>query len=169
MAELAQIEGYYPSVVMPKALELGPQIQDTFGRAWCAGVPIAFGTIEDGPKVQRLASSLQGVAGGHPSRGGRHVHEAGKSRHLTGGEDGRGGGSHPGVHPDEALVVRLHPGLLEPQLPGVRSATRGHQDSSSPGIGGIQGEVPVAITTRSHRHVGVRPLDLSVGVRSLWR
>ncbi len=42
--ELAQVEGYYPAVVVPKALELGPQIQDTFGRAWRAGVPIAFGT-----------------------------------------------------------------------------------------------------------------------------
>jgi imidazolonepropionase-like amidohydrolase len=41
---LAQIEGYYPDVVVPKALELGPQIQETFGRAWRAGVPIAFGT-----------------------------------------------------------------------------------------------------------------------------
>ena len=44
VAELAQIEGYYPAVVVPKALELGPLIQDTFGRAWRAGVPIAFGT-----------------------------------------------------------------------------------------------------------------------------
>lgn len=42
--ELAQVEGYYPAVVVPKALELGPQIQETFGRAWRAGVPIAFGT-----------------------------------------------------------------------------------------------------------------------------
>jgi len=41
---LARIEGYYPAVVVPKALELGPQIQETFGRAWRAGVPIAFGT-----------------------------------------------------------------------------------------------------------------------------
>jgi imidazolonepropionase-like amidohydrolase len=41
---LARIDGYYPAVVVPKALELGPQIQDTFGRAWRAGVPIAFGT-----------------------------------------------------------------------------------------------------------------------------
>jgi imidazolonepropionase-like amidohydrolase len=44
VAELAQITGYYPAVVAPKALELGPQIQGTFGRAWRAGVPIAFGT-----------------------------------------------------------------------------------------------------------------------------
>lgn len=41
---LAQVEGYYPDVVVPKALELGPRIQETFGRAWRAGVLIAFGT-----------------------------------------------------------------------------------------------------------------------------
>ncbi|MFW6084075.1 MAG: amidohydrolase family protein [Gemmatimonadota bacterium] len=41
---LARVEGYYPDVVVPKALELGPRIQETFGRAWRAGVPIAFGT-----------------------------------------------------------------------------------------------------------------------------
>lgn len=44
VAELAQVEGYYPDVVVPKARELGPRIQETFGRAWRAGVPIAFGT-----------------------------------------------------------------------------------------------------------------------------
>jgi imidazolonepropionase-like amidohydrolase len=44
VAALARIDGYYPAVVVPKALELGPQIQETFGRAWRAGVPIAFGT-----------------------------------------------------------------------------------------------------------------------------
>lgn len=42
--KLAQVEDYYPDVVVPKALELGPKIQETFGRAWRAGVPIAFGT-----------------------------------------------------------------------------------------------------------------------------
>ncbi|MFW6192293.1 MAG: metal-dependent hydrolase family protein, partial [Gemmatimonadota bacterium] len=44
VAELAEVEGYYPDVVVPKARELGPQIQETFGRAWRAGTPIAFGT-----------------------------------------------------------------------------------------------------------------------------
>jgi imidazolonepropionase-like amidohydrolase len=44
VAELAEVEGYYPAVVVPKARELGPQIQETFGRAWRAGTPIAFGT-----------------------------------------------------------------------------------------------------------------------------
>ena len=44
VAALAEKEGYYPDVVVPKAREIGPEIQDTFGQAWRAGVPIAFGT-----------------------------------------------------------------------------------------------------------------------------
>jgi len=44
VAELAEVEGYYPPVVAEKARELGPQLQEAFGRAWRAGVPIAFGT-----------------------------------------------------------------------------------------------------------------------------
>ena len=44
VAEKAKIKGYFPDVVTPKALEIGPQIQDTFGRAFMRGVPIAFGT-----------------------------------------------------------------------------------------------------------------------------
>lgn len=44
VAEKAKIKGYFPDVVTPKALEIGPQIQDTFERAYKRGVPIAFGT-----------------------------------------------------------------------------------------------------------------------------
>lgn len=44
VAELAKIDGYYPELVRPKALELGPQIQATFEKAYKAGVKIAFGT-----------------------------------------------------------------------------------------------------------------------------
>ena len=44
VAELAKIEGYYSPVVVPKALAIGPLIQNTFARAYKAGVPIAFGT-----------------------------------------------------------------------------------------------------------------------------
>ena len=44
VAERAEIDGYFPDVVRPKAAEIGPEIQDTFGRAYRAGVPIAFGT-----------------------------------------------------------------------------------------------------------------------------
>lgn len=44
VAELAEIEGYYPEVVVPKAKAIGPKIQDTFGKAYKKGVKIAFGT-----------------------------------------------------------------------------------------------------------------------------
>lgn len=44
VAEKAEVEGYYPPLVVPKARELGPLIQDTFGRAYDYGVKIAFGT-----------------------------------------------------------------------------------------------------------------------------
>jgi len=40
----AKIPGYFASVVTPKALAVGPLIQATFGRAYKAGVKIAFGT-----------------------------------------------------------------------------------------------------------------------------
>ena len=44
VAEKAQIKGFYPDIVVPKALAVGPQIQGTFGRAYKKGVGIAFGT-----------------------------------------------------------------------------------------------------------------------------
>lgn len=40
----AQDPDYFPAIVRPKALEVGPQIQQTFARAWKAGVKIMFGT-----------------------------------------------------------------------------------------------------------------------------
>ena len=44
VAEKAKIDGYFPDLVRPKAAEIGPKIQETFGRAYRAGVKIAFGT-----------------------------------------------------------------------------------------------------------------------------
>ena len=44
VAEKAAIENYYPEVVVPKALAIGPQIQNTFAKAYKKGVPFAFGT-----------------------------------------------------------------------------------------------------------------------------
>ena len=44
VAEKAKVEGYYPALVVPKALEIGPKIQNTFERAYKHGVKIAFGT-----------------------------------------------------------------------------------------------------------------------------
>ncbi len=44
VGDSAKIPGYYPPLVVPKALETGPQIQKTFSKAYKAGVKIAFGT-----------------------------------------------------------------------------------------------------------------------------
>tara|TARA_B100000767_G_scaffold273359_1_gene303223 strand:+ start:120 stop:1367 length:1248 start_codon:yes stop_codon:yes gene_type:complete len=44
VAEKALIPGYYPAIIVPKALKVGPKIQGTFKRAYEMGVPIAFGT-----------------------------------------------------------------------------------------------------------------------------
>ena len=40
----AEIEGYYPELVVPKAKDIGPKIQNTFAEAYKKGVPILFGT-----------------------------------------------------------------------------------------------------------------------------
>lgn len=44
VAEKAMIPNYYPEIIRPKALEIGPMIQNTFAKAYARGVPIAFGT-----------------------------------------------------------------------------------------------------------------------------
>ncbi len=43
-ADSAKKPGYYPPMVTKKALEIGPKIQNTFSKAYKAGVKIAFGT-----------------------------------------------------------------------------------------------------------------------------
>lgn len=43
-ADSARIMGYYPPLVTPKALAIGPKLQATFAKAYKAGVNIAFGT-----------------------------------------------------------------------------------------------------------------------------
>jgi imidazolonepropionase-like amidohydrolase len=44
VGEQAKVPGYYHPLVVPKALEIGPQIQSTFAKAYKRGVKIAFGT-----------------------------------------------------------------------------------------------------------------------------
>ena len=44
VAEKAQVDGYYPEIVRPKAKKIGPQLKNTFKKAYGAGVKIAFGT-----------------------------------------------------------------------------------------------------------------------------
>lgn len=44
VGDSAKKSGYYPELVTPKALAIGPKIQNTFANAYKAGVKIAFGT-----------------------------------------------------------------------------------------------------------------------------
>ena len=44
VTEKAKVEGYFPAIIVPKALDIGPKIQSTFGKAYQKGVNIAFGT-----------------------------------------------------------------------------------------------------------------------------
>lgn len=44
VAEKAEIDGFFPEIVRPKARAVGPQIQKTFAKAYDYGVKIAFGT-----------------------------------------------------------------------------------------------------------------------------
>jgi imidazolonepropionase-like amidohydrolase len=44
VADKAKIDGYFPDIVRPKAARIGALIQDTAGKAYRAGVKIAFGT-----------------------------------------------------------------------------------------------------------------------------
>ena len=44
VGQKAKVPGYYPAQVAAKAAQVGPQIMQTAGAAYRAGVPIAFGT-----------------------------------------------------------------------------------------------------------------------------
>lgn len=44
VAEKAKIDGFFPELVRPKAAKIGPIMQQTFAKAYKAGVNIAFGT-----------------------------------------------------------------------------------------------------------------------------
>ncbi len=44
VGEKSKIDGFFPELVRPKAAAIGPQIQQTFAKAYKAGVPIVFGT-----------------------------------------------------------------------------------------------------------------------------
>jgi imidazolonepropionase-like amidohydrolase len=44
VAEKAKIPNYYPAIVVPKALSIGPRLQAMFAKAYKKGVPFGFGT-----------------------------------------------------------------------------------------------------------------------------
>lgn len=64
VAGKAEEDDYFPEVVRPKAREVGPQILDTFGEAYRAGVKIAFGTdagvSPHGENAQEFALMVRG-------------------------------------------------------------------------------------------------------------
>jgi imidazolonepropionase-like amidohydrolase len=69
VAEQAEIEGYYHPLVVPKAREIGPLIQDTFARAYRYGVNIAFGTDASVfPHAQNARELEYMVEAGMPAR-----------------------------------------------------------------------------------------------------
>jgi len=64
VAKKAKIDGFFPSVVRPKAAKIGPLIQKTFSNAYKAGVKIAYGTdtgvSEHGDNGGEFALMVQG-------------------------------------------------------------------------------------------------------------
>lgn len=44
VARQAEVPGYFPEIVRPKAAAIGPQMRETFAKGYAAGVRIAFGT-----------------------------------------------------------------------------------------------------------------------------
>lgn len=60
----AKIKGYYPEVIVPKALAIGPKIQNTFSMAYKKGVKIAFGTdagvFEHGINAKEFGYMVEG-------------------------------------------------------------------------------------------------------------
>ena len=44
VAKMAKIPGYYPEIIIPKAIEIGVYNRITTGEAYKMGVPISFGT-----------------------------------------------------------------------------------------------------------------------------
>jgi imidazolonepropionase-like amidohydrolase len=79
VAEKAKVEGYYPDLVVPKALEIGPKIQNTFAEAYNHGVKIAFGT-----DAGVFPHGLNGQEFRYMTEVGMPVMEAIKSATITG-------------------------------------------------------------------------------------
>ncbi len=68
VADKAKIDGYFPDIVRPKATRIGAQIQATAGRAYKAGVKIAFGTdMGVGPHGENAQEFLYMVEAGMPA------------------------------------------------------------------------------------------------------
>lgn len=67
VAEKSKIDGYFPAVVRPKAMTIGPLIQATFQRARQSGVKIAFGTDQGvAPHGENALEFVHMVETGYP-------------------------------------------------------------------------------------------------------
>lgn len=68
VAEKAKIDGYFPDLVRPKAARIGALIQETAGKAYKAGVKIAFGTDSGvGPHGDNAREFVYMVEAGIPA------------------------------------------------------------------------------------------------------
>ena len=68
VADKAKIDGYFPEIVRPKAARIGALIQETAGRAYRAGVKIAFGTDSGvGPHGDNAREFIYMVEAGIPA------------------------------------------------------------------------------------------------------
>ena len=67
VAKQAEVPGYFPEIVRPKAAAIGPAIAATFKKAYAAGVKIAFGTDSGvSPHGDNAREFELMVAGGMP-------------------------------------------------------------------------------------------------------
>ncbi len=67
VAEMAEVDDYFPEIVRPKAASIGPVARRTFARAYASGVKIAFGTDSGVSKHGENAREFElMVAGGMP-------------------------------------------------------------------------------------------------------
>lgn len=107
VADSAQIPGYYPELVRPKALFIGPKIQETFARAYRLGVPIAFGTdagvFKHGRNALEFAFMVE--AGMPPVEA---LLSATKTNAALLGMDGKIGSIRPGAFAD-LIAVKTNP------------------------------------------------------------
>ena len=80
-SDSAKIPGYYHPLVVPKAIEIGGQIQNTFAKAYKAGVKVAFGTDAGVYKHGLNAKEFQ-----YMTEGGMPMMEALKSATMVAAE-----------------------------------------------------------------------------------
>jgi len=144
-AEKAEIPGYYPEVIRPKALAIGSKSQETFRRAYKEGVKIAFGTDlrSMSPRQQRKRVRLHERSRHARARDDplRHAFDGPIAGNRGIGRDHRGGqgGRHRGnskrparEHRDDAACIVRHE-----ERPNLQASlrTKRPMDEQDPPVG----------------------------------